>query len=148
MIHSNDTVAAQNLLASLRAAGSSEPDMNSQVTLLEIEWQTHLGNLDVAFSLISAATESMRVANPDLYQQMHLLVLKAQLFVRAGMPEKAFSIAVRVASASVKARILPAFWEATGILSSILRALGETDAARRLLDAVRPQALPGLGAVV
>lgn len=101
----------------------------------------------MAFALISNATESMRMETPDVYQQMHLLVLKALLFANAGVPEKGFSIAVRVASASVKAKILPALWEAVGVLSNILNALGETVAARGLLDAVLPQALPGTSGV-
>lgn len=134
---------AQNLLVSLQSGASSEPDITSQITLLEIEWQIQLGNLDQAFSLISTAAESMRGETVDLYQQMHLLVLKALLFARAGIPEKGFSIAVRVASASVKAKILPALWEAVGVLSNILNELGETAAASGLLDAVLPQALPG-----
>ena len=101
-----------------------------------------MGNFESAFSLISTAMESMKIESADVYHQMHLLLLKARLFAEAGVPEKGFSIAVRVASASAKARIMPALWEAVRLLSNILIALGERDPAKRLLDAVLPQAMP------
>jgi len=101
-----------------------------------------MGNFESAFSLISTATESTKVESSDVYHQMQLLLLKARLFANAGVPEKGFSIAVRVASASAKARIMPALWEAVRVLSNILNALGERDSAKRLLDAVVLQAMP------
>lgn len=70
-----------------------------------------------------------------------MLISKASLFAKIGHPERGFSVALRAASISFKAGLLPDLWRAVGALGGILNAVGEFGASRRLLDAVLPQAL-------
>ena len=72
-------------------------------------------------------------------RRIKLLILKARLFAKAGLPTKGFSIAMRAASSAQRAMIMPAMWEAIGALSVILIDLGEFDAARSLVDTIMPQ---------
>ena len=72
-------------------------------------------------------------------RRIKLLILKARLFAKAGLPTKGFSIAMRAASSAQRAMVMPAMWEAIGALSVILIDLGEFDAARSLVDAIMPQ---------
>ena len=68
-----------------------------------------------------------------------MLLAKAELFGKAGKPERGFSVALRAASVSFKARLMPCLWAAVGVLSNILNSIGEFEAAKRLLNAVIPQ---------
>jgi len=72
-------------------------------------------------------------------QRVCMLLAKAELFGKAGKPERGFSVALRAASVSFKARLMPCLWAAVGVLSNILNSIGEFEAARRLLNAVIPQ---------
>lgn len=65
--------------------------------------------------------------------------MKATLFAKVGHPERAFSVALRVASVAFKARLMPSLWNAVGQLANILNELGEYTAAAKLLQAVLPQ---------
>ena len=69
------------------------------------------------------------------------MTLKAKIFAAAGQPERGFSAAVRAASTAMRARILPALWDAVGALAGILNELEEYRAANELLAAIMPQAL-------
>jgi anaphase-promoting complex subunit 5 len=75
----------------------------------------------------------------DIVRRIKLLILKARLFAKAGLPTKGFSIAMRAASSAHRAMIMPAMWEAIGALCVILIDLGEFGAARSLVDAIMPQ---------
>lgn len=68
-----------------------------------------------------------------------MLILRATLFAKVGKPERAFSAALRGASVSFKARLMPSLWCAVGLLANILNGMGEFRAAGRLLTAVIPQ---------
>lgn len=67
--------------------------------------------------------------------------MKADLFRKAGKPERGFSIALRAASVAYKAKLMPSLWTAVGLLANILNTLGECASAKRLLEAVLPQSL-------
>jgi anaphase-promoting complex subunit 5 len=71
-----------------------------------------------------------------------MLLAKATLFAKVGKPEKGFSVALRAASVSFKARLMPSLWAAVGLLSGILNAKGDFGAGARLLSAVIPQVYP------
>lgn len=144
LIHINrrDMATARNVLTSLIAGAPPDPDLAFQISLLDIEYHTILGNLDVAYNLISKLANSVKQDDPDVYQQIHLMVLKAMLFAKVGKAEKGFSITVRAAAVSYRARIVPTLWESVGTLANILISLNEWDAARMILDSVIPQVCP------
>jgi len=130
---------AQNLLTSLVAGAPSDSDLAFHISLLDIEYHTMLGNLDIASKLISKLENSVKHEDSDVYQQIHLMILRAMLFAKVGIPEKGFSITVRAAAVSYKARIIPALWESVGALANILISLKEWDAARMILNSIIPQ---------
>jgi len=69
--------------------------------------------------------------------------MKAELFRKVGKPERGFSITLRAASVSYRARLMTSLWISVGLLGNILNSLGEYDSARRLVEAILPQALEG-----
>lgn len=130
---------ARNLLSSLVAGAPSDPDLAFQISLLDIEYHTKLGNLDVASNLISKLENSVKHEDADVYQQIQLMILRAMLFAKVGIPEKGFSIIVRAAAVSYRARIVPTLLESVGALANILISLKEWDAARMILNSITPQ---------
>jgi len=135
---------ARNLLTSLLAGAPSDPDLAFQMSLLDIEYHTILGNLDVTWKLISKLENSVKHKDADVYQQIHLMILRAMLFAKVGRSEKGFSITVRAAATSYRARIVPALWESVGTLANILTSLKEWDAARMILNSIIPQVCFGI----
>jgi len=135
---------ARNLLTSLLAGAPSDPDLAFQMSLLDIEYHTILGNLDVTWKLISKLENSVKHKDADVYQQIHLMILRAMLFAKVGRSEKGFSITVRAAATSYRARIVPALWESVGTLANILISLKEWDAARMILNSIIPQVCFGI----
>ena len=77
----------------------------------------------------------------DVFQRAKLMILKARIYDKAGIPQKGFSVALRAASLAHKARILPALWEAVGAVSRVLISLREFDAAAKLMESIMPQVL-------
>ena len=79
----------------------------------------------------------------DAYHVIKLLVLKARVYDRAGLPHRGFSAALRAASLALRARFMPVLWEAVGALARVLLALREFDAAGALLRGIVPAVLEG-----
>lgn len=73
----------------------------------------------------------------------NVIIMKADLFRQIGTPEKGFGIALRAASVSYKAKLMPCLWAAVGLLANILNSLGDCASARRLVEGIIPQALEG-----
>ena len=69
--------------------------------------------------------------------------MKAELFRKVGQPERGFSVVMRAASVCFRARLGTGLWGAVGGLANILNSLGEYVSAKRLSEAVLPQALEG-----
>lgn len=65
--------------------------------------------------------------------------MQADLWRKVGKPERGFSVALRAASVSFRARLGPSLWSAVGLLGNILNGLGEWGSARRLIEGVLPQ---------
>jgi anaphase-promoting complex subunit 5 len=82
---------------------------------------------------------SLKEQGADILQRVSMLIMRATLFAKIGKPERAFSAALRAASVSFKARLMPTLWNAVGLLANILNSMGEYGAAERLLHAVIPQ---------
>ena len=77
----------------------------------------------------------------DVFHQIKLMILKARIYDKAGIPQKGFSVALRAASLAYKARLLPALWDAVGALCRVLISLKEFEAAVRLMESIMPQVL-------
>ena len=69
------------------------------------------------------------------------MTLKAQIYVKAGTPQKGFSVAIRAALLAHRARILPALWMAVGTVCAVLQSLTEFQASLQLLESIMPQVL-------
>lgn len=137
--HRMDTLAASHLLRQLKAGALPDPELTFQISLLEIDYLTRIGSLPAAFTKLEDLGLRLKEDGADVYQRMHLLVQKANLFARCGVPQKGFSVALRAASLAHGARVLPALWEAMAAVCGILVSLEEHEATRRILDAVIPQ---------
>jgi len=143
-LHHGDTMSAEFLLRQLKPSGPIDPELSLHIALLDIEYLMLKGpgSLSTALDRIELLAEDFK-SDGDVAQRVHLLTLKAQLFARAGHPLRGFSVAMRAASTSLRARIMPNVWEATGAVANCLLALEEYDAARRMLDSTIPQAIEG-----
>ncbi|EKG11569.1 hypothetical protein MPH_11062 [Macrophomina phaseolina MS6] len=130
-----DFMTSTHLLSSLRAFRPTDPEIQYQLSILEIDSLTRTGAFAAAYERIDELVAELKAEDADIYQRVHLLVLKASLFAKTGIPEKGFSLAMRAASAAHRARLWPALWEALGVVMGVLVELGECRAARRVGDA-------------
>jgi anaphase-promoting complex subunit 5 len=138
----HDLTAASNLLTHLVSPESTpiiDPELSFQITLQKIDYLQRIGSFDAAQEAIEDLAEKLKSEDADVYQRIHVMVLKSLLFNRIGKPQKGFTIAMRAANAAWQAKILPALWEAWGAVANILGALGEYDVERKILDAIIPQ---------
>ncbi|KAF2432996.1 hypothetical protein EJ08DRAFT_608324 [Tothia fuscella] len=140
--------AARYSLHQLESGASSEPELDFQTDLLEIQFLQAAGSFSAAFDKIEDSNHELRCENADVHQHIHLLVLKCLLLSRVGKPIRGFTMALRAAAVSYRAKLLPALWESVGAMANILSSLCEYGVARRLLDAVIPQALGGKDAAL
>ncbi|KAF1811076.1 putative anaphase-promoting complex subunit Apc5 [Eremomyces bilateralis CBS 781.70] len=138
-----DLIAAEHLLKQLKAGAASDPEIRFQITISEIDYLVRISSFSDAFNLIEDVADGFKDASADIYQRIHILVTKANLFAKCGKPERGFSLAMRAASTAHRAKVLPSMWEAVATLSNILNHLSEFDAARQLLEAIIPQAIEG-----
>ncbi|KAK7537265.1 anaphase-promoting complex subunit 5-domain-containing protein [Phyllosticta citribraziliensis] len=149
-IRRRDSHSAENLLRRLRSSQPSDPTLQFDLFLLEIEHLVHnMGAYSAALQRVEAAAAELKRENQqlhgggDIYRRIQLLILKAALFAHAGHPLKGFSAAMRAAASAHRAKLWPALWEALAVVEGALVAMGEFEAAARLGDAVIPQALEG-----
>ncbi|OBW64292.1 MAG: WSC-domain-containing protein [Aureobasidium pullulans] len=144
-IHRNDFFEAEEFLRQLKPIRqTADAGVIFETHVLEIELLMRQGKLASAFNHIEKQVAEAKAADSsDIVRRIKLLILKARLFAKAGLPAKGFSIAMRAASSAQRAMIMPAMWEAVGALSVILIDLGEFSAAKSLVDAIMPQVLEG-----
>lgn len=109
--------------------------------MVEVELQIRRGNYSKALVLQEQLVAKQNRQEADISQRLEAMLLKARIFDRAGIPQKGFSVAIRVASLAHKVRVVPVLWEAVGALCRILVSVKQFDAAVRLLESVLPQAL-------
>ena len=139
-IDRDNLVASSYLLSQLKAASPLDPELNHELGMLEFDYLVRSKRLPAAFALIENLGMRLKEECADIYQRIKLLSCKAKLFAKAGQPQLGFSVALRAANSSLKARIIPAAWEAIGVMSNVLVSLREFGPAMRLLDAIIPQA--------
>ena len=140
-LHRSDFDAASYILDQLKGQGAPDIEVGFALSLLEADLLMRRGVYDEALDLVESLAKKTHPENTDLYAQVKLLMIKARGLALCGHPLKGFSIAVRAANMSNRARILPALWESSGILANILIHLHEFNAAVELLEAIVPQVL-------
>lgn len=147
-IRRSDWATCTHLLETLKPpsdpiADPLDPELSFLQHEIYIDYLISRGSYSEAFSAISALAQSLKEDNADTLQRVAVLLMKAILFANIGKPEKGFSVALRAASVSYRARLMPSLWNSVGLLGNILNSLGECESARRLIEGVLPQALEG-----
>ena len=142
LIHRSDLSAASLIATQLYGQGAPDADLASVLSFLQIELLLKQGNLTTALSKIeSLADKTSTNGNTDISHLTSLLNLKARVLIASNHPLKSFSIVIRSAQLSYRARILPSLYESLTLLAIILISLREFHAASELLTSVLPQVL-------
>ena len=115
--------------------------MSFLVDMLHIDCMTRRGDYPAAFEKIEKLLSALKDDKKDVVLRIKLLLLKASLFDKCGRTQRGFTTAMRAASISWGARLMPALWQSIGALSNILVSMGEFEAASQLLTAVIPRCL-------
>jgi anaphase-promoting complex subunit 5 len=126
-------------LSKLEPDSATDPELALVLNEARVEALFYRGQHREAFKFIQDLDKEQRGTHPDILHCLSTLVLKATLYARIGKPEKCFSIALRAASISFKARLMPYLWNAIALLCNIMNEIDEYWASSRLLDAVIPQ---------
>ena len=140
-LHRHDINAAEYLLTQLQGQGPPDVEAEFSLSILRVDFLARRGVYDQAMDLIESIAKNLHEENADVLAQIKLLTAKARLWAKCGQPLKGFSIAVRAANMANRARVLPALWESSSILSNILITLREYSAALEVLEAIVPQVL-------
>jgi anaphase-promoting complex subunit 5 len=140
-LNKSDFVAAENFLQQLQANIPKGREMQSAIEFYSIELEMRKGHFAKAMEMLEKIQEASKAREEDMLETVKQMVLKAQIFDRAGFPQKGFSIAIRAAALAHRAKYCAVLWEAVGILCKILTSLDEFVAAIQLLKAIMPQAL-------
>ncbi|KAK4232302.1 putative anaphase-promoting complex subunit 5 [Podospora fimiseda] len=142
-LHHNNLFAANAMLSQLLQTGPEdlEPDLVCVIDSLHLEALIRSKDFENAFVKIDTQLHEMRENNRDIALRVRLLLAKAQLFDCVGRPEKGFSVAMRAASMSWRARLITLLWQSMGAVANILTSLGEFEAAEGILVAVLPRVL-------
>jgi anaphase-promoting complex subunit 5 len=142
-LHHNNLDGAEQILGQLLQSKMDdlEPELASQVDFLHIDCMARRGNLQKAFEKTEEMLMSAREENKDVALVVKLLLAKASLLHQCGRTQRSFSIAMRAASLSWRARLLSLLWQAVGAISNILVSLAEFEAATELLVACLPRAI-------
>ncbi|KAF2034414.1 hypothetical protein EK21DRAFT_85454 [Setomelanomma holmii] len=150
-IRRSDWSTCSHLLTTLKPQSPTDPSstpLDPELSFLMhesyIDYLVSRGSFSEAFTAISALARSLKEDNADMLQRVNVLIMKADLFRRVGKPERGFGVALRAASVSYKAKLMPSLWAAVGLLANILNSMGECAGAKRLLEGVVPQAIEGV----
>ena len=140
---SSDFRTSKNLLSTLKPSFSpSTPPLDPELSFLQheiyIEYLIATSQYPLAFSTLTALSKVLKDDGADLFQRVSVLLMQADLWRRVGKPERGFSVALRAASVSFRARFAPGVWGAVGALGAVLNALGECKGARRIVEGVLP----------
>ncbi|KAL8862317.1 MAG: hypothetical protein Q9178_001326 [Gyalolechia marmorata] len=140
-LHKDELDAGDQILAQLRAAPAGVPELQFDVSVVEIHLQMRRANYTQALSLLERLMTELDQQEADIFQRLKAMILKARIYLQAGVPQKGFSVAIRAASLAHKARLLPVLWEAVGTIGKILISVKEFEATVKLVESVLPQAL-------
>ncbi|KAI9715434.1 MAG: anaphase promoting complex subunit 5 [Chrysothrix sp. TS-e1954] len=140
-LHLMDLTQAENLHCSLKPMPPPDPDLKVQHRLLHIDYLVRISSFEEALKEVQQLADFCEQDQPDVYHRIRLLSTKAKIWRAVGRPQKGFSLAIRATAAAWRARVLPALWEATGVLAGVLSSLEEYDAAEKLVASVLYQAM-------
>lgn len=107
--------------------------------MFEIDLLLRRSSFTAALEKLETLASKLEEEDADVYHRVRLLITKAHLLDKCGVPLKGFSVAVRAANIAHRARLLPALWQAIGAIANILVYLKEFEAASELLDSIMPQ---------
>ncbi|KAK5998929.1 Anaphase-promoting complex subunit 5-like protein [Cladobotryum mycophilum] len=140
-VHHNNLDGAELLVAQLLQSRSEdlEPDMSFLIDSLHIECLIRRGDLQAASEKVDKMITAAKNEDRDIALRVRLLLIKVTLLDKCGRPQRAFSLAMRAANMSLRARLIPSLWQAIGAISNILVSMGEFEAAIQLLVAVIPR---------
>ncbi len=142
LIHRSDLSAASQLAVQLQGQGAPEADLGSTLAFLQIELLLKRGELSTALTRIEKLADKLSTnGSSDISHLSHLLNLKARVLIASNHPLKSFSIVIRSAQLSYRARILPSLYESITLLSQVLISLREFQSASELLTSILPQVL-------
>lgn len=111
------------------------------LAIYTVNFRIRQGEYSDAWEKIEQTAKTIHEGNFDIYPQVKLLCLKAQILEKTGQPQRGFSLAMRAASIAHRARILPALWDSICALAGVLLSLREYDAVSELVESVMPQIL-------
>lgn len=137
----NHLIAADHVLAQLRADPGLDRDLRFKVDLHEIDIKLRRGDIPLAMELLEQIADTLNEEQADIYCRIKVMTLKARIYDQAGSPQKGFSVALRAANLSYKCKLLPCLWEAVNAISAILNSLAEYEASIKLLESIVPQVL-------
>ncbi|KAH8121137.1 hypothetical protein FP744_10002089 [Trichoderma asperellum] len=142
-LHHNNLDGAEQLLSQfLQSKGDDfEPDLALVIDTAHIDYLTRRGDLSSAAEKVDTMISELRDENRDVSLRVKALLIKASLLDKCGRPQRAFSIALRAANLSLRARLMSLLWAAIGAISNILISMNEFEAAAQLLTAVLPRSL-------
>ncbi|ROW07174.1 hypothetical protein VPNG_07391 [Cytospora leucostoma] len=140
-LHRNDLDGAKYLLSQIMQSKPDdlESDLTFVVDALHYELLIRRGDLQTAFAMVEQLISESHTQ--DCALRTRLLLMKAQLFGKAGRPQRGFSIAMRAANLAWKARLTSLLWQAIGTIADILTSLEEFEAAEKLLLVIIPRSL-------
>ena len=119
----------------------SSHDLSYGVTLLEVELHLKRKDFSRAMEMLETLAKKLNEGNFDIYQRIKVMIVKAQIYDKAGVPQKGFSVALRAATLAHRARIFPVLWEAIGTICAVLHSVKEFEGSMRLLESIMPQVL-------
>jgi hypothetical protein len=151
-IREDNMIAADSYLALLRSSRtSSDPETVGQIDLLEVAVHIKRGRLNQALDKVSTMLSSSNGSeggtshnafgsrgSSDISHHVHLMICKASIFLAAGQARKAFSIALRSAAVAERLHLVPLLLETLVVLSKILNAMGEYEAAKTMAESALP----------
>lgn len=142
-LHRDDLDGATYLLSQIMQSKPDdlEPDLIFVVDSLHYELLVRRGDLQAAFAKVEDLIAETGNQDRDVALRVRLLLMKAQLFGKAGRPQRGFSVAMRAANLAWKARLMSLLWQSIGTVSDILNSLEEFEAAEKLLLVIIPRCL-------
>ena len=132
---------AEHLLSQIRANPAPNHDISYSTAVHEIDLQLRKGDHSKAMTLLELQCVKLDEKESDIFHRVKLMILKARLYDKAGLPYKGFSVAARAASIAHSANLLPALWESVGVVCRVLISLKESEAAVKIMRSIMPQVI-------
>ncbi|GAB7359582.1 hypothetical protein MBLNU230_g6768t1 [Neophaeotheca triangularis] len=133
--------ANQQLARLTPARSTNDPELMYEISLLEIDLllarQEHYSALEILNTHLQTLSERKET---DLSHPLHLLLLKATTFAKAGQSQKGLSIALRAAKLAESCQLLPVLLESLATLGWILMDSGEFGPAANMAEGGLPHA--------